>query len=270
MEYGTGDETVGEVDAAARPLEETVGDRATEQGPVEEGPGQLAAGARAQQEQGVRPGAVRLVLLGRGGEQEQGAGPVREAVEAFGVGGQHRFAAGQRIGQRAAAGELVRGEAAGESGEQAGVSGRLAEEFGAHDRVEPLRTAGQPVQERRGRALVQGREVERGQPGEGGAVGGREEDGGPAARAQPVGRVGEGGPGRRVPGVRVVGADQQGPPGVRFPQSAGQRPGRDDGVRRAGCEGRAEQGAQPATRHGPFGAGGRGVQHGAPVAVRVG
>lgn len=170
VEHSTGGETVGEVNAAACPLEQATGPGAVEQGPVQEGPGQSDPGARAQQEQRVGPSALRLVLLGRRGEQEQAAGPVREVVEAFGVGGQHRFAAGQGPGQRGASGELVRGEAAGEPAQQAGVSTRLAEDFGAHDRVEPFRAGGQPVQQRRGRPFVQGREMQRGQSGEGGAV----------------------------------------------------------------------------------------------------
>ncbi|CAM5740042.1 hypothetical protein SBADM41S_04203 [Streptomyces badius] len=242
------------------------------------------------------------MLLRRRGEQEQGAGPVGELVEAFGVGGQHGFTAGQGPGQRGASGELIRGEAAGEPGQQTRVSARLAEEFGAHDRVEPFRAGGQPAQERRGRRFVQGREVQSGQSGEGGAVGGREEEGDPAARTGPAGREGEGGPRRRIPDVRVVDADQQRPAVGEVPQSAGQGLGHGVGGEGGGCDAgggsvergaggqdtgrdsrargghprtgpghvRPEQGPQSAVGHGTVGGSGHGPQHGAPVPVRVG
>ncbi|MCD9900391.1 hypothetical protein LUR56_10640 [Streptomyces sp. MT29] len=52
---------------------------------------------------------------------------------------------------------------------------------------------------------------------EGGADVGRDLEGDPAALAQTAGREGEGGAGGRVPGVGVVGADQQRAGGAPFP-----------------------------------------------------
>ncbi|CAM5678058.1 hypothetical protein SCYAM73S_02727 [Streptomyces cyaneofuscatus] len=233
-----GEQRVAEVDPAARPLEEPLGGGRAEQGAVQEVPGQPGPGAGAQQEQGIGPGAGGLVLLGGGGQQEQRPGVRGKPVEAVRVRGQHPLGAGQRTGQRGAPGQLVRGEAAGEPGEEARVPGRLPEQLGADDRVESPRDAGKPwratagavrptghplpaprkpVQQRGGRVPVQRAQPQCGQSGEGGDVVGRDQDGDPAAGAQPAGREGEGGAGGRVPGVGVVGADQQRAGGAPFP-----------------------------------------------------
>ncbi len=319
-----GEQRVAEVDPAARPLEQALGRGGAEQDAVQEVPGQPGPGARAQQEQGIRPRPGRLVLLGGGGQQEQPAGVRRKPVKAVRVRGQHALGARQRTGQRGAPGELVRGEAAGEPGQQAGVAGRLPEELGADDRVESLRTAGkpvratagalrtagrphaagkalrtagkshatgkalpraaaeplrtagnprEPVQQRGRRVVVQWAEAECGQSGEGGAVVRCDQDGDPAARAQSAGRGVEGGPGGRVPGVGVVGADQQRAFPAQLPQAGEQRVGGEAGRgARHGwrARGRAEQDVQAAVGQGAFGGGGGGVQHRAPGPVRGG
>lgn len=266
---------VAEVHAAARPLEGSGGAGGREEHPVEVGGGQSGPGSGPQQQSRVRPGPVGLVLLSRRGQQEQGVGVGGEPVQMPGVGVEDALGPGQRVRQCAAPGQLAGGEAAGESGHEARVPGRFAQEFAAYDGVDLGRAVGEPVQQGGRRVVVERAEAQRGQAGEGGLVGGADHHRDAAARAESAGREAERRAGVRVPGVRVVHADQQGLFGAQAPQQAEQTARGDPGAQDAvGGEGqragrRAEQGVQPAVGQSLFGRGRGGEQHGAAVSREV-
>ena len=266
---------VAEVHAAARSLEGAGGPGGGEQHLVELCGGQPRAGAGPQQQGGVRAGPVRLVLLRRRREQQQGAGVGGELAQVFGVGVQDALGAGQRIRQRGASGQLARGEAADEPGQQPRVPGGLAQEFAAYDGVDVSRGAGQPVQEGGGGVVVERAEAQRGESGEGGLVCRADHHRDPAARAEPAGGESEGGTRVGVPGVRVVHADQQRLFGAQVPQYAEEAargdPGAQERVGRYGQGARrgAQERVQPAVGQSLFGGGRGGEQHGAAVASEV-
>lgn len=266
---------VAEVDPAPRSLERpgTAGRR--EEHPVEVRCGESGVGSRPQQQGRVGARPVRFVLLRGGGQQEQGVGVGGQPVQMRGVGVEDALASGQRVRQCGPSGQLARGEPPCQSGQQARVPGRFAQEFTAYDGVDVGRAAGEPVQERGRRVVVQRAEAQGGQPGEGGLVGRADHHRDAAARAESAGGEAECGPGVGVPDMGVVHADQQGlfgPQGAQEPeQGAGGHPGAQDRVgyegQRAG--GGTEQGVEPAVGKSLFGGGGGGVQHGAAVSSEV-